>query len=62
MQQFSVRNERSIALMVAILALVVIGAIVANTFFISTVEQPSRPLRHSRLLKPAYRAARRTGT
>jgi len=39
MRQFSVRNERGIALVVAILALVVIGAIVAGTFFISTVEQ-----------------------
>jgi Tfp pilus assembly protein PilX len=39
MRQFSVQNERGIALVVAILALVVIGAIVAGTFFISTVEQ-----------------------
>jgi len=39
MRQFSVRNERGIALVIAIVALVVIGAIVAGTFFISTLEQ-----------------------
>lgn len=39
MRQFSVRNERGIALVVAIVALVVIGAIIAGTFFISTLEQ-----------------------
>ncbi len=33
------RSERGIALVVAIVALVVIGAIVAGTFFLSTVEQ-----------------------
>src|SRR5262249_30061358 len=38
-RQFSVRNERGIALVIAIVALVVIGAIVAGTFFISTLEQ-----------------------
>jgi hypothetical protein len=35
----NVRNERGIALVVAIVALVVIGAMVAGTFFISNVEQ-----------------------
>ena len=35
------RNERGIALVVAVVALVVIGAIVAGTFFVSTVEQRS---------------------
>ncbi len=35
----SLRNERGIALVVAIVALVVIGAIITGTFFISTVEQ-----------------------
>jgi hypothetical protein len=35
----NLRNERGIALVVAIVALVVIGAIVAGTFFISTLEQ-----------------------
>ena len=35
----SMRNERGIALVVAIVALVVVGAIVAGTFFISTTEQ-----------------------
>jgi Tfp pilus assembly protein PilX len=39
MQTFNVRNERGIALVVAIVALVVIGAIVAGTFFISTIEE-----------------------
>lgn len=39
MGTFNVRNERGIALVVAIVALVVIGAIVAGTFFISTLEQ-----------------------
>jgi len=39
MRMPSVRNERGIALVVAITALVVIGAIVAGTFFISTLEQ-----------------------
>src|SRR5512134_1624039 len=34
-----VRNERGIALVVAIVALVVIGAIVTGTFFMSTIEQ-----------------------
>jgi Tfp pilus assembly protein PilX len=37
----SLRNERGIALVVAVVALVVIGAIVAGTFFVSTVEQRS---------------------
>jgi len=36
-----VRNERGIALVVAVVALVVIGAIVAGTFFVSNVEQRS---------------------
>jgi hypothetical protein len=35
------RNERGIALVVAVVALVVIGAIVAGTFFVSNVEQRS---------------------
>ena len=35
------RSERGIALVVAVVALVVIGAIVAGTFFVSTVEQRS---------------------
>jgi len=39
MRGFSVRNERGIALVIAIVALVIIGAIVAGTFFISTIEQ-----------------------
>lgn len=39
MGTFNVRNERGIALVVAIVALVVIGAIIAGTFFISTLEQ-----------------------
>jgi len=39
MRTFNVRNERGIALVIAIVALVVIGAIVAGTFFISTLEQ-----------------------
>jgi hypothetical protein len=39
MWTFSMRNERGIALVIAIVALVVIGAIVAGTFFISTLEQ-----------------------
>ena len=36
-----VRGERGIALVVAVVSLVVIGAIVAGTFFVSTVEQRS---------------------
>jgi len=39
MGTFNVRNERGIALVVAIVALVVIGAIIAGTFFVSTLEQ-----------------------
>lgn len=39
MQTPRIRNERGIALVVAIVALVVIGAIVAGTFFISSMEQ-----------------------
>jgi hypothetical protein len=35
------RNERGIALVIAVVALVVIGAIVAGTFFVSNVEQRS---------------------
>jgi Tfp pilus assembly protein PilX len=35
------RSERGIALVVAVVALVVIGAIVAGTFFVSTLEQRS---------------------
>jgi hypothetical protein len=35
----SVRNERGIALVVAIIALVIIGALVTGTFFMSTIEQ-----------------------
>ncbi|MGH7631217.1 MAG: pilus assembly PilX family protein [Gemmatimonadales bacterium] len=39
MRTSSLRNERGIALVVAILALVVIGALVTGTFFMSTIEQ-----------------------
>lgn len=39
MRKPSVRNERGIALVVAIVALVVIGAIITGTFFMSTLEQ-----------------------
>src|SRR5512143_2713358 len=39
MGTFNVKNERGIALVVAIVALVVIGAIIAGTFFVSTLEQ-----------------------
>jgi hypothetical protein len=39
MQMSSVRNERGIALVLAIVALVVIGALVAGTLFVSTAEQ-----------------------
>ncbi|MGH7517617.1 MAG: PilX N-terminal domain-containing pilus assembly protein [Gemmatimonadales bacterium] len=39
MRMLSVRNERGIALVVAIVALVVIGAIITGTFFMSTIEQ-----------------------
>ena len=39
MRTSSLRNERGIALVIAILALVVIGALVTGTFFMSTIEQ-----------------------
>ncbi|HTK39949.1 MAG TPA: pilus assembly PilX N-terminal domain-containing protein [Gemmatimonadales bacterium] len=51
----SVRNERGIALVAAIVALVVIGAIVAGTFFISTLEQ--KTAENSVDASQAYQAA-----
>jgi Tfp pilus assembly protein PilX len=51
----NLRNERGIALVVAIVALVVIGAIVAGTFFISTLEQ--KTAENSVEAAQAYQAA-----
>ncbi len=39
MRRFSVRNEQGIALVLTVFALVVIGAVVAGTFFVGRVEQ-----------------------
>lgn len=51
----NLRSERGIALVVAIVALVVIGAIVAGTFFISTLEQ--KTAENSVEAAQAYQAA-----
>ena len=51
----NLRSERGIALVVAIVALVVIGAIVAGTFFVSTLEQ--KTAENSVEAAQAYQAA-----